>query len=219
MIETTAASVDPALGADSEPIRSGRDAGATRRALVRAARRRFATDGYRATTVRDIATDAGVNVALINRYFTSKEGLFEACMKHSSDELGGQAALRSASRDVAHERLIAHIVGAPNEDDPLQMLLLLRSSGDENADRIRRKTLEHYTQRLAANIGWVADDPTSAPILLKAQIAMATALGIIMLRTSAAVEPIASAGLDELREPLQHIFSTLLTEHEQQHEN
>ena len=136
-------------------------------------------------------------------------------MKHSSDELDRPAPTRSATTGEAHERLIAHIVGTPNEDDPLQLLLLLRSSGDENADRIRRKTLEHYTQRLAANAGWVPDDPTSAPILLKAQIAMATALGIIMLRTSAAVEPIASSGLNELREPLQRIFTTLLTDHEQ----
>ncbi len=77
--------------ADDELVRSGRDAAATRRALVRAARRRFATDGYRATTVRQIAADAGVNVALINRYFESKEGLFEACMMRTSDELDTQS--------------------------------------------------------------------------------------------------------------------------------
>src|ERR1700744_3072446 len=55
-----------------------RDADETRQRLLQAARQRFAQDGYAATTVRDIAMEAGVNVALINRYFTSKEGLFEA---------------------------------------------------------------------------------------------------------------------------------------------
>src|SRR5262249_4490858 len=64
-----AASPDPG-GAVAGPRR--RDAATTRQLLLDAARQRFAIDGYAATSVRDIAHDAGVNVALINRYFTSK---------------------------------------------------------------------------------------------------------------------------------------------------
>ena len=197
-------------GADDEMIRSGRDASATQRALVRAARRRFATEGYRAATVRQIAADVGVNVALINRYFVSKEGLFEACMLRTSDELDTQNPTRASSLDEVIERLVAHVVNAPDGDDPLQLLLLLRSSGDENADRIRRRTLEHFTQRLAAAAGWKADDPATASILLRAQLSIATALGVMMLRTSAAVQPVASAGSDELTEPLTRVFGVLL---------
>ncbi|MEF2978475.1 TetR/AcrR family transcriptional regulator [Subtercola sp. YIM 133946] len=197
--------------ADLELIRSGRDAAATRRALIRAARRRFATDGYRATTVRQIASDANVNVALINRYFVSKEGLFEACMLRTSDELDTQTPARASDIDDVIGRLIAHVVNAPDGDDPLQLLLLLRSSGDENADRIRRRTMEHFAQRLAAAAGWNADDPATAPILLRAQLAIATMLGVVMLRTSAAVEPVSSAGSDDLTEPLDQVFRALLT--------
>ncbi|MDF2442997.1 MAG: hypothetical protein JWR01_1200 [Subtercola sp.] len=196
--------------ADDELIRSGRDASATRRALVRAARRRFATDGYRATTVRQIAADAGVNVALINRYFVSKEGLFEACMLRTSDELDTQTPSRPSDIAGVIERLVGHVVDAPNGDDPLQLLLLLRSSGDENADRIRRRTLEHFTRRLASAAGWSADDPTTSPVLLRAQLAIAAMLGVVMFRTSAAVEPVASAGADELAAPLGQLFESLL---------
>jgi AcrR family transcriptional regulator len=198
--------------ADEELIRSGRDATATRRALVRAARRRFATDGYRATTVRQIAADVGVNVALINRYFESKEGLFEACMLRTSDELDLQTPERASTRAEVIDRLITHVVNAPNSDDPLQLLLLLRSSGDDNADLIRRRTLENFTQRLAMHAGWRADDASTTPILLHAQIAIATMLGMVMLRTSAAVEPIASAGADELTAPLHKLFAILLSD-------
>lgn len=196
--------------ADDDLVRSGRDAAATRRALVRAARRRFATDGYRATTVRHIAADAGVNVALINRYFVSKEGLFEACMLRTSDELDTEPPSRAANLDEVIERLIGHVVNAPNGDDPLQLLLLLRSSGDENADRIRRRTLEHFTGKLAARAGWSPDDPGTAPILLRAQLAIATMLGVVMLRTSAAAEPIASATSADLTGPLGQVFGALL---------
>ena len=61
-----------AVDADATTGKS-RDAANTRRLLLSSARRRFAQDGYSATRVRDIAADAGVNVALINRYFSSKE--------------------------------------------------------------------------------------------------------------------------------------------------
>lgn len=196
--------------ADGELVRSGRDADVTRRALVRAARRRFATEGYRATTVRHIAGDAGVNVALINRYFGSKEGLFEACMNRTVDELDPQTRARAASVDEVIARLLAHVVEGPNADDPLQLLLLLRSSGDENADAIRRKTLEHFTEQLAAAAGWRADDPTSQPLLLKAQIAIATMLGLVMLRSSTQVEPLASASADQLTDSLEQVFRALL---------
>jgi len=206
MLETTDGN------ADDELVRSGRDAMATRRALVRAARRRFATDGYRATTVRGIAADAGVNVALISRYFSSKEGLFEACMQRTSNELDTEAPTPASNLTEVIERLIGHVVNAPDGDDPLQLLLLLRSSGDENADLIRRKTLEHFTRKLAARAGWDADDAATAPILIRAQLAIAAMLGVVMLRTSAAAEPIASAASDDLSGPLRQIFSALLAE-------
>jgi AcrR family transcriptional regulator len=196
--------------ADDEIVRSGRDAEATKRALVRAARRRFATEGYRATTVRQIAADVGVNVALINRYFVSKDGLFEACMLRTSDELATRSTVPATTPAEVIERLIAHALNAPNGDDPLQLLLLLRSSGDENADRIRRRTLEHFTRKLAGASGWSPDDPTTEPVLLKAQLAIATMLGVVMLRTSAAVEPVASATAEELAGPLREVLRVLL---------
>jgi AcrR family transcriptional regulator len=211
--ETPTSPADPtetATDADDELIRSGRDAAVTRRALVRAARRRFATEGYRATTVRQIAADAGVNVALINRYFVSKEGLFEACMLHLSDELKTQTPGRSSTVDDVIARLVGHVVKAPNSDDPLQLLLLLRSSGDENADRIRRNALEHFTRRLAAVAGWNADDPATDPVLLRAQLVIATMLGVVALRTSAAAHPVATASPEDLSAPLGQIIRMLL---------
>ncbi len=204
-----------APGARHQPadeVRSGRDATVTRRALVRAARRRFATDGYRATTVRQIASDVGVNVALINRYFGSKEGLFEACMNRTVDELGTANRARAVGIDDVIGRLITHVVESPNADDPLQLLLLLRSSGDENADRIRRRTLESFTRRLAGTAGWSAGDPATTHLLVRAQIAMATMLGLVMLRTSTGVQPAASATSDDLTGPLGEVFRVLLAD-------
>jgi AcrR family transcriptional regulator len=52
----------------------------TTRARIRdAALARFPIDGFGATTIRAIASDAGVSPALVVHHFGSKEGLREAC--------------------------------------------------------------------------------------------------------------------------------------------
>ena len=47
-----------------------------RRAILAAARARFAAEGYERATVR--ATDAGIDASMVMRYFGSKEDLFAA---------------------------------------------------------------------------------------------------------------------------------------------
>jgi len=53
---------------------------ATRAKLLSAAGRMFAERGYHATTVRDICSRAGANVALVNYYFGGKQGLYMAVL-------------------------------------------------------------------------------------------------------------------------------------------
>jgi AcrR family transcriptional regulator len=192
----------------AQVVRS-RDAARTRQALLDAARHRFAYDGYGATTSRDIAADVGVNVALINRYFTSKEGLFEACLARTVEELGEADDRVPTAEDVVR-RLIEEMARPSSGDKPLQMLLLLRSSGDERADAIRRRTMQAYTERMAAAAGWRPDSPSTAPVLLRAQIAMAMAFGVIVMRTSSDLQPLAAATEQELARSLGEVLRALL---------
>ncbi|MCU1405362.1 MAG: hypothetical protein JWQ43_1665 [Glaciihabitans sp.] len=197
-----------------------RDASNTRQQLLASARRRFAYDGYSATTVRDIAADAGVNVALINRYFTSKEGLFEACLARAveglanADPAGANPATTdppATTVDAVLERMIHHIAGQPSGEYPLQLLLLLRSSGDERADQIRHNTLRSFSEGIAAAAGWQAGDADGDDLLLRAQVALATSLGFVLLRASTRLEPLASAGKEQLSGPLSDAFRSLLS--------
>lgn len=191
-----------------DPGRS-RDATKTRALLLAVARRRFAHDGYTATTSRDIAGEVGVNVALINRYFGSKEGLFEACLQRTVEELDDEAVRRPTAEDLVRT-MIEQIALPSRTEPPLQMLLLLRASGDERADAIRRRTIHRYTERMAAIVGWRPDDESTAPVLLRAQIAMAMGFGIVAMRTSSDLEPLASASVEDLGGPLRAALETLL---------
>jgi AcrR family transcriptional regulator len=60
-----------------------RDAQATRAAILEAARAQFARLGYDHAALRDIAAEAGADVALIKRYFGGKEALFTEALKAS----------------------------------------------------------------------------------------------------------------------------------------
>ena len=63
------------------PLPKTRDAARTTEAILRAAQRLFATRGYTTTGVREVAAEAGVNSALVRRYFGSKEGLLRAAVE------------------------------------------------------------------------------------------------------------------------------------------
>ena len=183
-----------------------RDAASTRQSLMEAARSRFAADGYAATSVRDIAGDAGVNVALISRYFESKEGLFRACLRGTVDELKQTVAADVTLDDMP--RMIAEkLVGPHARKHPNQLMLLLRSSGDEAAERIRLETLGSFARRLAAAAG---HEPEDEEALLNAQVLLSIALGTLILR-SAGLQPLASADQDRMIGPLTKVVDALLS--------
>lgn len=60
----------------------------TEEKIKEAARKVFTQKGYAATRTRDIAEESGLNLALINYYFRSKEKLFDLIM---TEEIGGFA--------------------------------------------------------------------------------------------------------------------------------
>ncbi len=204
----------PAPSADDAPGPPRRRAAArTRQLLLDAARRRFAHDGYAATTVRDIADDAGVNAALINRYFQSKEGLFEACLAAVIDELGHEAGAVSDRSQIA-EIIVRQTANAVSGERPRDsLLLLLRSSGDERTEQMRTGLLRMFSERLASTVGWTPEHPAGDALLLRAQLILSVTFGLTVLRASPGLEPLTSAAEEDLHQPLRDLVDALLTRH------
>ena len=61
----------------------------TEEKIKAAARKVFTQKGYSATRTRDIAEEAGLNLALLNYYFRSKEKLFELIMAEKMQQFFG----------------------------------------------------------------------------------------------------------------------------------
>ena len=56
-------------------------------AIINTAEKLFALNGFDGTSVRDIAQEAGVNVAMISYYFGSKEKLMEAVFEERTNKM------------------------------------------------------------------------------------------------------------------------------------
>ena len=107
--------------------RRRRDAAATREAILEAATRRFATQGYQSAGAREIAADAGVTAALVNRYFGSKEGLFAEAIERAFDI---RHLLQGQRGDLADHLARVIVYGQEDSRDwgQIPLLLLLHSA-------------------------------------------------------------------------------------------
>ena len=66
----------------------------SRDAILEAALRCFASKGYAATTIKDLASEAEVNSALLYYYFADKETLYRETLRHVARQLGEAAGSR-----------------------------------------------------------------------------------------------------------------------------
>ena len=64
----------------------------TEEKIKEAAKKVFLKKGYAATRTRDIAEEAGINLALLNYYFRSKEKLFDLIMLEKLEKFFGAIA-------------------------------------------------------------------------------------------------------------------------------
>ena len=63
-----------------------------REIIIKSAIKLFSAKGFEGTSVREMASDANVNVAMINYYFGSKEKLFESVVEYRASFLKGVIA-------------------------------------------------------------------------------------------------------------------------------
>jgi len=71
----------------AERKKAGLDSLSTEEKIKEAARKVFLRKGFSATRTRDIAEEAGINLALLNYYFRSKQKLFDEVMKEKIQTL------------------------------------------------------------------------------------------------------------------------------------
>jgi AcrR family transcriptional regulator len=126
--------------------------------IIRIAARLFSEKGFSATSIRDIATECGVNIPSIYHYFGDKTDLYERCCEsvfgRISVELGAvQDHVVDPYRYVKH--FATALCKAFAGDSEFRQLLLheLAQSDSKRADRIVQRYFERHYASLREAIG------------------------------------------------------------------
>jgi AcrR family transcriptional regulator len=154
----------PASADETAPKRR-RCSTATREAILAAAARRFARYGYEHAGLREIAADAGVTAALVNRYFGGKQELFAEVIDREFDI---HPLIEGEPCDLAVNlaRLMVFGEGGDPEDERTPLLLLLRSATEPQAADVLKKRLDTTNLRhLAECLGGPDADARAALII------------------------------------------------------
>lgn len=172
-----------------EPPRRPRDASATRAAILEAARARFTRDGFDRVGVRDIAADAGINAALVIRYFGSKENLFTEAITDTFN----MDALPMSDRASFGESLARYILSKRETAGALDPLIaLLRSATNDQASALLRRSIEEqFVRPLSA---WIGGEDAA----LRAGMIAALVMGLAVTRDVIGAEPLASGETERL---------------------
>lgn len=167
---------------DSPPRRSD----PTRAAILRAARERFAAEGYERATIRAIAAAAGIDPSMVMRYYGSKAQLFAAAAQFDL-RLPDLAAL---PREQVGHALVAHFLDRWEHDEALQALLRTGAAGDAAA-RMRAIFVDQLVPVVTALGG--GGDPRVAAGLAATQV-----LGFALCRYVLAWPEIADMDRDQV---------------------
>lgn len=105
----------------------------TKAAILAAARERFGSAGFQAATIRAIAADAGVDPAMVMRYYGNKDKLFAAAADFDLQFRSFEGADRAQLGCL----LVRHFLQRWEGDDALVILLRSSATNAEAAQRMR----------------------------------------------------------------------------------
>jgi len=163
-----------------------RNASQTRADILSAARRRFGAEGYERTTLRVVASDVGVDAALVIRYFGSKQALFAAAADFTIE----LPDLSNVDPDEVAGILLPRFFAVWEEDETFLALLRAAMTSPVAAEALRRVFAEQVAPKL---ISATPDHPIQRIGLMGAFV-----IGLATTRYVLVNPPIASLSREEL---------------------
>lgn len=161
----------------------------TKAAILTAARERFGTAGFQAATIRAIAADAGIDPAMVMRYYGSKDKLFAAAAEFDLRF----PDFATTDRTRIGRALVEHFLERWEGDEAL--VILLRSSAT-NGDAAQRMQEIFGTQIQPLVASFVPAEESGA----RAGLIATQILGMALCRYVLRLPPIVEMTRDEIAE-------------------
>lgn len=181
----------------TDPIRR-RNKDETQGDILQAASELFAARGFKGTSMRGVASAAGVDVALLSHYFGNKEGLFRAALHIPVDTKAVVAEVVTADRNEVGLRLITlalHLWDSA-ETGPAMVSLMRRAVGEESETQLLRNFF--FTAVLESAADQLLGDLPKAEQRHRMGLVATQMLGLGITRCILKAEPIASLSPAEL---------------------
>ncbi|MFD5636007.1 TetR family transcriptional regulator [Streptomyces sp. NPDC127077] len=167
----------------------------TRAAILEIARRRFLEDGYHAVTLRSVAGEAEVDLALISYYFGSKKGLFGAALALGANPAELLArVVREGDLATFPERVVRQVLAV--WDDPVTgppLLAMMKTAIDD--DSLGALVKEAMEREIVDRIATLVPGRDARH---RAAAFTTVIAGLIATRYLLRLEPITSMTTDEL---------------------
>jgi AcrR family transcriptional regulator len=180
--------------------REGRDGQATRAAILEIARSQFGDHGFERTTIRSVASAAGVDPALVMHYFGSKAELFAAASRFDITF----PDLTDVAPDRVADVLVPMFVGAWGPQGPFLPLLRAAATNPVAAEALLQVFVDQVAPALAAV---VPDHAADRAALVGSQL-----LGLAVARYILGVPPLAGMGDAHLIEWLRPVLAHYLAD-------
>jgi AcrR family transcriptional regulator len=161
----------------------------TRHRILDAARLRFGSEGYDRATIRAIALDAGVDPALVMRYFGNKDDLFA----EAADFDLQLPDLTAFSQKKAARALVAHFLQRWEQDDTLMALMRSAAGNPHAAARLQSIFGRQVRPTVEKLSGTPAAEAARRATLVASQI-----LGLAWCRYVLALPPLAEMAHEEI---------------------
>ena len=179
--------------ADRSPRGRRRGSPDTRSAILGAARSSFAAHGFGGTTIRAVASAAGVDAALVHHYFGTKDELFLAAMELPMDPRELLAPAVAGGPEGAGERLLRAFLSMWDDPEASPVLIgIVRSALQPGGERLITEGLVPVVL-LPAGEALGLDRPE-----VRMPLVISQAAGIILTRYLVGLEPIASMPADQV---------------------
>lgn len=191
------------------PKRPGRPPGPsdTRDRILASARELFARNGIDKTSIRAIATAAGVDGALVHHYFGTKQQLFVAAVEIPVDPLLVLGPLRETPIDELGLKLPSLLLPLWDSEMGSGLIATLRSLLAGNEVSLVRSFLQEV---VAAEVGTRVDDPPGSG-RIRVQFVASQLVGVVMARYILELEPFKSLPVQQVAETIAPNLQRYLT--------
>jgi AcrR family transcriptional regulator len=173
----------------------------TKEKLLISARKLFWARGYSNVSVRDLTKDAGVDVALVSRYYDGKLGLFKASIDGAFDWPELFAASDGQFKDIVVAKLADSL--EQTEENSAVKMLILNSMDPEVGDYVREAAKNYLIVPMQTMLGGTKAREQVALFL-------AVMIGASMMRNNLQVDGIANTSRLNYERQLRYLADAAL---------